>query len=327
MPLSHKNKAPQSAPQSICVHAPCRLHFGFLSWGEKSRHFGSLGMTLAQSCIRVTARRHTHDDLDDDIAAVVALYQQHMRVPSLHMRCQHDNVVHQGLGSGTQWHLAVGMACAIMAGEKTSPRHIMLLANRGKRSGIGLAAFEGGGVLLDGGVHPDRQSPPPLLCRHDFPDQWRVLLIQDYHHAGVFGTEEKSAFDNLSASTPHQSANLCKVIMLETLPALLERDFITFSRGVRLLQTAMIDAFASSQGGSYRSPEVAKALTWLAKNGVIGLGQSSWGPSGFALFADEKKAQDMKKQLQKNHPTLMMRVVRGQNHGATITTEDHNYGE
>jgi predicted sugar kinase len=45
--------------------------------------------------------------------------------------------------------------------------------------------------------------------------------------------------------------------------------------------------FAPMQGGPFVSATVAKVLERLAAQGVTGLGQSSWGPTGFAFAASE----------------------------------------
>jgi predicted sugar kinase len=43
------------------------------------------------------------------------------------------------------------------------------------------------------------------------------------------------------------------------------------------------DAFAPAQGGRYASAAVADCVTRLRAAGVRGVGQSSWGPTVFAV--------------------------------------------
>ena len=59
------------------------------------------------------------------------------------------------------------------------------------------------------------------------------------------------------------------------------------------LQQVVGDTFAPAQGGRFASSAVAEALAWLASEGVAGVGQSSWGPTGFAILASEGEAQDV----------------------------------
>jgi predicted sugar kinase len=49
--------------------------------------------------------------------------------------------------------------------------------------------------------------------------------------------------------------------------------------------------FAPIQGGPYVSAGVAAVLKGLASDGVTGLGQSSWGPTGFAFAASEVEGE------------------------------------
>ena len=49
--------------------------------------------------------------------------------------------------------------------------------------------------------------------------------------------------------------------------------------------------FAPMQGGAYVSDGVAAVLNGLVAYGVTGLGQSSWGPTGFAFAPSEAEGQ------------------------------------
>ncbi len=49
--------------------------------------------------------------------------------------------------------------------------------------------------------------------------------------------------------------------------------------------------FGPLQGGAYVSQGVAAAIGWLAEQGLTGIGQSSWGPTGFAFVPSEAEGQ------------------------------------
>ena len=52
------------------------------------------------------------------------------------------------------------------------------------------------------------------------------------------------------------------------------------------------DHFAPHQGGArFTSPRVAKVLAELEAHGVKGVGQSSWGPTGFAFLGSEAEGR------------------------------------
>ena len=49
--------------------------------------------------------------------------------------------------------------------------------------------------------------------------------------------------------------------------------------------------FAANQGGPYFTPQLARLVEEIRELGVRGVGQSSWGPTLFALLPDEAAAQ------------------------------------
>jgi predicted sugar kinase len=81
------------------------------------------------------------------------------------------------------------------------------------------------------------------------------------------------------------------------------------------------DHFAPAQGGRYASPRVAAVLTWLASAGFRGIGQSSWGPTGFVLTASSDTARALRDDLARrfgDDTALSFRICTGRNRGADI---------
>ena len=81
---------------------------------------------------------------------------------------------HAGLGSGTQLAVAIGAGLLKLEGLSRASAELGETAERGARSAIGMAAFEAGGFIVDGGRGP-RRAPaarPPL--RVPFPESWRA---------------------------------------------------------------------------------------------------------------------------------------------------------
>lgn len=77
---------------------------------------------------------------------------------------------------------------------------------------------------------------------------------------------------------------------MQALPALVEKDCKLFGEAITIIQETVGDHFAVVQGGRYSSQLVSMLLPWLKEQGATGVGQSSWGPTGFALFANETEA-------------------------------------
>jgi beta-ribofuranosylaminobenzene 5'-phosphate synthase len=321
--------------RGIHVEAPARLHLGFLDMhGGLGRRFGSLGLTLesigTQLTMRNAARNEVAGPQAKRVERLLQCLAQELGFDAPVSVTVHSAIPeHAGLGSGTQLALAVGLARSALAGKPLTARDIANVLDRGNRSGIGIGAFQGGGFLMDGG-RGLQDSPPPIISRLDFPESWRVLLIFDHHGQGIHGTAETVAFSQLPPFPQSLAAELCHLAVMQILPALAEADLPTFGAGIRHVQHAVGDHFSAAQGGRFSSPRVAQALTWLESQGVSCLGQSSWGPTGFAIVPDETTARTLCQGLQATLPadtTLSLQITRGRNRGGVITPLEWNHDE
>jgi beta-RFAP synthase len=128
------------------------------------------------------------------------------------------------------------------------------LLDRGARSSIGIATFEQGGVVLDGG-RGDSDEPPPLLSRLPFPEPWRVLLIFDQGRQGLHGPEEAAAFRGLAPFPAAQAAHLCRVVLMVALPALAEEDLDRFGGACRTAGVRSATTFEPVQGARFHEPQ------------------------------------------------------------------------
>ena len=203
---------------------------------------------------------------------------------------------HAGLGSGTQLALAIGMAYSALYGLNLQPNEIAQLTARGARSGIGVGAFMHGGVIVDGG-RGENTLVPPIIARAEFSADWRIILIMDAGHQGLCGEQEVDAFKQLASVPSHVAEKLSRQVLMQALPALAEQDLAGFGAAVQALQIATGDYFAPAQGGRYASQKVANVLHSLENQGVHCVGQSSWGPTGFAIVASEDEAVERVKAL------------------------------
>lgn len=316
---------PALSHTSVEVFAPSRLHLGFLDLeGSLGRKFASLGITLDGPKTHIAATR-------SDAASVRgpssdrALKVLDRLARELGLDLPVDLTIHQaipehvGLGSGTQMSLAVGVALSRLAGKDTTPRQIANVLDRGARSGIGIAGFETGGVILDGG-RGGGTDVPPVLSRMDFPDDWRIVLVSDPAFKGLSGTAEVEGFKTLPPFPAELAGRLCRLMIMRILPALAERDLPMFGTGVTELQSIMGDHFAASQGGRFTSSNVAEVLSWFQAQGVQGIGQSSWGPTGFALLPSQIEAENLLRQAQdRRYSSTTLTLCRGLNTGGTVT--------
>jgi beta-ribofuranosylaminobenzene 5'-phosphate synthase len=313
-------------PSDVSITAHARLHLGFLDLeGGLGRRYGGLGLGLEAPATRLVVTRADAlvvegVEAERARAHLNALCEAHGRQPRFRLTVETTIPAHAGLGSGTQLALAVGRAFALMEGLPLTAAGIASTLSRGARSGIGIGTFDHGGLVLDGGRGAGT-AVPPVLARLPFPDDWRVLLIFDPATRGVHGPEERRAFQTLPPFPASTAAHLCRLVVMQALPAVAEADLPAFGGAIEEIQAVMGRHFAPAQGGSpYTSGKVAAVLAWLQVRGVRCVGQSSWGPTGFAFFPNELAARDVMEALQRTGltGTLTLAIEKARNRGADI---------
>lgn len=199
---------------------------------------------------------------------------------------------HAGLGSGTQLAIAISTALCKLHNMSASTRDIAEQLGRGARSGIGIATFDHGGFIIDGGLGKS-STTPPLLMHHDFPQSWRVVLIMDTNNQGIHGEEELLAFENLAAFPLADSQAICHHVLMKLLPAMIEQEIDLFGQAITDIQSLIGDHFAPAQGGRYTSQRVTSLLLHAQNQGHTGIAQSSWGPTGCIFVEDENTAKQL----------------------------------
>jgi beta-RFAP synthase len=297
------------------VTAPSRLHFGLLSlpaagpdrWpgidgqpGLPVRHFGGIGLMVDRPGLAVRV-----EPAEDWAAAgplaeralgfarrVVGTLPPGERRP-FRVTVEHAPAEHTGLGVGTQLGLALAKAVAVETGHLGwRAAELAVRAGRGERSAIGIHGFEGGGLVVEGGKRPG-EAISPLVARLSFPADWAVLVCTPPGDTAWHGGRERQAFARLSEIGPSgtETEALCRVALTGLLPALAAADLEGFGEAVYEFNARAGDAFAPAQGGRYAGPAVAALVARLRGLGVKGVGQSSWGPTVFAVVrGDEAEA-------------------------------------
>ncbi len=315
-----------AAGLTVEVEAPARLHLGFLDLhGGLGRRFGSIGLTLSTLATRLRVEK-ANDITASGPGADRALRYARSYIESRGIAGGVDISLlqtipdHVGLGSGTQMALAVGTAIERLYGGDCDSATIAQTLDRGKRSGIGIGAFEQGGFILDCG-RGEAEGIPPVAVRLPFPEQWRALLLFDTRSQGLHGAKEVTAFSELPEFPAQAAAHLCRLVMMQVLPGVLEGRMQSFSQAIGEIQQVVGDHFAPAQGGRFTSPVISAALQWAAEQGFAGIGQSSWGPTGFILLEDANQAQWLESALKQQFgefSTFRCQQVAARNQGAQI---------
>lgn len=281
--------------------APARLHMGFIDLSSSlGRHFGSIGIALNEISTRLSVKRAASCSITGPSAqraqVCLSLLCQALSVSDqLNIRIESAIPEHVGLGSGTQMSLAIGSALNAIYDLGLSVRDIAAVTERGLRSGIGIGIFEQGGLVVDGG-RGDKTITPPVLVHMDIPEEWRFILVFDERGQGLHGLQEIQAFSQLPPFPAQEAARLCYLLLMQGLPAVAENDLARFGDVISQLQRSVGEHFAAAQGGVFTSAEVAEAMAWLAGQGAVAIGQTSWGPTGFCAINGEVLAETITQQ-------------------------------
>ena len=82
---------------------------------------------------------------------------------------------------------------------------------------------------------------------------------------------------------PVCTADMCLLVLLGMAPALVEQDLTAFGQALYHLQIRAGECFQQVQGGIYADPVLARIVTYMRSCGIDGVGQSSWGPTLYAI--------------------------------------------
>jgi beta-ribofuranosylaminobenzene 5'-phosphate synthase len=324
----------------IFVHAPCRLHFGLMNisalqpWlnvdGEPtipSRCFGGVGMMIEEPAIDVRVQPSGEWSAAGPMAEKALAFARQFAATTRELAPHEIKVTtqvtpHAGLGTGTQLALAVAKALAMSCGHSEwNSVELARRVGRGLRSAVGIHGFDHGGFIVEGGKRGELEIAP-LVARFDVPCEWRVVLVIPRCPAGYSGESEQIAFDQLrDRAIPNQPDPLCRLVLLGMLPALVERDCKGFGEAVYDYNARVGENFAPVQKTRYSSSVVKEMVKFCRRNGIRGVGQSSWGPSVFAIVPDEAGANQLRAELAHAYQNEIehIAIARPRNCGALVS--------
>lgn len=320
------------------IRTSSRIHFGLLGWGpDAGRQFGGVGLMVEDPGLVVECEAGPQWKFAGPMAArigtLVHSILEFMKPPFFTLTAPHPARVevvshapeHAGFGVGTQLSLAV-VAGLFRLSRLPAPNAglLALLTGRGRRSGVGLHGFLEGGLIVDGG-HADELQHPPLVARAAFPEDWSILLVQPPGPTGRHGQDEVRAFAEMPPIPERHTERMCRLVLLGILPAVAERNIAAFGAAISELQRHVGEAFAPVQGGHYTSPMAEAIVSDLAAIGLVGIGQSSWGPTLYAFGQETDSERDRIRRRLIDRFDLAPEVIRwtrAANHGASIDRLD-----
>ena len=283
----------------IRITTPARLHFSLIDLnGQLGRIDGGFGLAITEPNFEIIAEPSTDICVESSAyheraCAILAQLQKTYQFPGIKLKFISEIPMHSGFGSGTQLSLGIASAVNLFYDLNLSVLELANGVGRGGTSGIGIAAFDTGGFIVDGGHrYPEQKSsflpsaaaddisPPPILLQHKFPS-WRLLIVMP-NCSRIYGEEELNLFRTLCPQPASVAPKLSHLLLMQLLPALLENDMQSFGDVLNQIQTfgwkrVEIDA---------QGDELQQTLDFLQANGALGAGVSSWGPAICAVSED-----------------------------------------
>jgi beta-ribofuranosylaminobenzene 5'-phosphate synthase len=310
----------------IDVTTQARLHFGFLDLsGEQGRRFGGMGLSISTPRLHLkmepSKRLTVEGEQAERVELLAARFFDAVDLrPEARIRVVEAIPEHIGLGSGTQLALAVAAGLSRLKRLDLSAEELCALMNRARRSGVGYHLFHRGGFVIEGGhaVADHRLGEaPPLLLRHDFPEDWRIVVAVPKPKETISGDAEEAAFSRLSQPSEQLADQIARIVLMRLMPALVERDLDAFGAALTLAQELVGTCFAAVQNGLFH-PEAAPLIARLKDAGARGVGQSSWGPAVYAFAGSEEEEQRLLEAARRATPDGSVFAARGWNRGVAI---------
>lgn len=298
----------------IKVVSPSRLHLGFYTIVSKKLAYGSIGIAvnipntiiIFERSNKLRIRNNTNININKEIQFVLSkLALKHINI-SINI----EKVItrHVGLGSTTQLMLSLAYGINKLLHLGHSIRELAYMLRRGWVSGIGIAAFEKGGFIMDNGRHIVNGKIKPIECiddiprvmfRRGIPGSWTFIIATPL---GIKGLDEREERKYLEIPTPMYEIekSLHEVVLTEMLPAITTYDIRKFGCAMTKVQMLTGKYFSKFQGGIFCCEETELIINKFLEYGAYGAGQSSWGPTAYALVDNVRHAKKIINKLLKD---------------------------
>lgn len=291
--------------ESIQIRTPSRLHFGLLRAAGEGRLFGGAGAMIDSPAIDLRLDASEAFAVAGTLAPRVrrfaeawAAHYSLVKFPACRIEIVEAPREHIGLGLGTQLGLAVAAALSLAHFRNLPPiEELASSVQRGARSAVGAHGFARGGLILDAGKGACAGGAlAPLEERIELPASWRFVLLCPQGQRGLSGGDERQAFADLPPIPEATVDQLAALLYEQLAPSARAADFDRLSTALFEYGRLAGSCFASRQAGAWSSDDVAQIVAEVRAWGVAGVGQSSWGPTVFALVGDEAAAARLARQ-------------------------------
>jgi beta-RFAP synthase len=313
--------------QSVTVTAPSRLHFGMFSFNDPARRqFGGAGVMIDRPGLVLRIAPATRLEAAGPLASRAELFarcwaEHHgLEAPRRRIEIVSAPPQHVGLGAGTQLALAVGAGLnASFDQPPPAPAELAASVGRGQRSAVGTYGFCLGGLVIEAGKLSN-ESLAPLVERIELPPPWRFALLRPRRDEGLSGEAERRAFRDLPPVPEAVTRRLWGIVESQMAPAARRGDLAALGESIYQFGREAGLCFAPRQGGPFAGPRLEAWVATIRRLGILGVGQSSWGPTLFALLPDQTAAEKFLDDFRRLHPgeEIESLITPGNNSGASV---------
>ncbi len=319
----------------VRVASSARLHLGFYNILGNNIAYGGFGVAIDKP--RVVVEAYPADshgvivEAPSDIRGVIENVAKTLGTDGIRVVVNETIPRHVGLGSTTQLVLSTAVALSRVFGLDYTVRELAVKLGRGFVSGIGIACFEKGGFVMDSGrkvVNGRIEKPrtvndlPKPVIQVSVPDNWYFIVAIPWEKRGLEDREEEPLL-SAPEKPPHDlQEEIYRNFLLGILPGIMNNDPILFGKALSKIQVLVGKYFSKHQGGIFCCSETEQIIEEMKKLGVLGYGQSSWGPVAYGLVHGQEKAltiaNDLTKYVRDTGIKADVIVVKPRNHGAKI---------
>lgn len=322
----------------VCIESPCRLHLGQLDLnGSLGRMYGGIGVALSQP--RIVMKAEASDQLiveghDAERVKSIAgsLLNKAQIQGGARITVEESIPAHIGLGSGTQLSLAVGVVLARLYKLDLTFEDIVSMLLPNVKLDVCIGIFKDGGLVVASGIPTEGKlvdSPgytPPIVFQHPIPPDWHFVLVSPETATEFGGNRPVIPIDPLPPVPPEDVGLICRLLVMQLLPAVIEGNIDEFGQALTEIQWTIGKQFAPIQGGPYSHPAAEGIVRILLNSGATGAGQSSWGPTVYAVAEGAELATQLEaglhKHLEKLGISASVRCTTARNCGAILHSEE-----
>ncbi|MDD1759875.1 MAG: chorismate pyruvate-lyase family protein [Methanothrix sp.] len=320
----------------VVIKTPSRIHLTLTDLsGYGGRVDGGVGIALEEPNILLEAEQSDYIEAVGENAERARIAAQavmeYFGLGGARLNIRNGYEMHVGLGGGTQLGIAAGMALCKLYQQPVTVREIAKIISRGGTSGIGTAAFESGGFIIDGGHSfgpgKDKQDflpssasrgvrPPLVIARHAFPRNWKILLAIPRIHKGAHGQREAEIFRDFCPVPLAEVHELCYQILVRMVPSLVEENLDEFGSSVNRVQELGFKKIEVM----LQPPLVHRLMAIMREAGAACSGLSSFGPTVYAITdTQERDIEAAAHEVMKEVGGKVL-ITRCRNEGARIRT-------